>query len=67
MDLGQENKFNYCVASLDVALRQQLRNVPGVPLMYIRRSVLIMEPPSSVTLEHAKKVSNDCLYMLTCS
>jgi U3 small nucleolar RNA-associated protein 23 len=37
------------VASQDTAVRRAFRNVPGVPLIYIRRSVMILEPMSSAT------------------
>ena len=33
-----------------------MRSVPGIPLVYINRSVMIMEPPSAATMEFVKKV-----------
>ncbi|CAJ2512833.1 Uu.00g009520.m01.CDS01 [Anthostomella pinea] len=45
------NKFRYCVAANDDEARASLRQIPGVPLLYIRRSVLIMEPLSTVTVK----------------
>ncbi|RKP23121.1 rRNA-processing protein Fcf1/Utp23, partial [Syncephalis pseudoplumigaleata] len=53
--IGDKNEFNYCVASQDHALREQLRLVPGVPLLYERRSVLIVEPVSAATQLAAQK------------
>ncbi|KAI9592172.1 Fcf1-domain-containing protein [Syncephalis fuscata] len=53
--VGDKNTFNYCVASQDLALREKLRIIPGVPLLYERRSVLIVEPPSAATLAVAQK------------
>lgn len=44
------NKNRYIVATQDGALRERLRRVPGVPLIYINRSVIILEPPSPATL-----------------
>lgn len=38
------NKHRYVVASNDLATRQMLRGVRGTPLVYISRSVMIMEP-----------------------
>ncbi|KAF2716321.1 hypothetical protein K431DRAFT_289510 [Polychaeton citri CBS 116435] len=41
---NKSNKHKYIVASEDVRLRQALREVAGVPLIYINRSVMILEP-----------------------
>ncbi|CAK4031347.1 rRNA-processing utp23 [Lecanosticta acicola] len=38
------NKFRYVVASQDVEIRRKMRGVVGVPLVYISRSVMILEP-----------------------
>jgi U3 small nucleolar RNA-associated protein 23 len=38
------NKFRYLVASNDQSVRAQMRQVAGVPLIYISKSVLLMEP-----------------------
>ncbi|KAH9884758.1 Fcf1-domain-containing protein [Xylariomycetidae sp. FL2044] len=50
------NKFHYTCAINDDAVRASLRQIPGVPLIYIRRSVMIMEPMATVT---AKARSHD--------
>ncbi|KAK4158160.1 rRNA-processing protein utp23 [Chaetomidium leptoderma] len=42
-----ENKFRYVVVTQDEELRDKLRSVVPTPLMYIRRSVMILEPMSS--------------------
>lgn len=39
-----QNKHRYVVASQDVEVRRMLRSVRGVPLIYIKRSVMILEP-----------------------
>lgn len=54
--IGESNKFNYAVATQDAELRAHLRKIRGVPLLYINKSVLILEPPSHATLEFIKKV-----------
>lgn len=41
-----ENKHRYVVASQSQEVRRMLRGVRGVPLIYIRRSVMILEPMS---------------------
>lgn len=38
------NKYNYVVASQDANLRRWCRDVKGVPIIYVKRSVMIMEP-----------------------
>ncbi|KAJ4288084.1 hypothetical protein N0V90_012101 [Kalmusia sp. IMI 367209] len=43
------NKHRYVVASQDPELRAKFRNVAGVPLIYISKSVMIMEPMASAT------------------
>ncbi|KAK4042086.1 rRNA-processing protein utp23 [Parachaetomium inaequale] len=42
-----ENKFRYVVVTQDELLRDTLRSVVPTPLMYVRRSVMILEPMSS--------------------
>ncbi|KFY40401.1 hypothetical protein V494_03515, partial [Pseudogymnoascus sp. VKM F-4513 (FW-928)] len=43
------NKHCYVVASQDVEVRRKMRAVVGVPLVYINRSVMIMEPMADAT------------------
>ncbi|KAI9887066.1 MAG: hypothetical protein M1823_001138 [Watsoniomyces obsoletus] len=43
------NKHRYIVATQSPEVRAFLRTIPGVPLIYIHRSVTIMEPMASVT------------------
>ena len=44
------NKNRYVVASQDEAVRRLCRGVKGVPLVYVRRSVMIMEPMAESTV-----------------
>ena len=44
-----ENKYRYIVASQNSDLRTTLRRIPAVPLIYINRSVMILEPISPKT------------------
>ncbi|CAG8732097.1 11254_t:CDS:2 [Racocetra persica] len=53
--IGNDNPHNYCVATQNETLRQQFRVIAGVPLLYINRTVLIVEPPSGATLEKVKQ------------
>jgi U3 small nucleolar RNA-associated protein 23 len=43
------NKHRYVIASQDGRLRAHLRQIPGVPMVYINRSVMIMEPMGGAT------------------
>lgn len=43
------NKHRYIVASQSMKLRRKLRGVPGVPLIFMNRSVMVMEPASDAT------------------
>ena len=45
----QHNKHRYVVASQDIDVRKSMRKVLGVPLIYINRSVMIMEPMAEAT------------------
>jgi U3 small nucleolar RNA-associated protein 23 len=49
--VGPANKHRYVVASQDEGLRKTLRGVVGVPLLHVRRSVMIMEPMARATAE----------------
>ena len=40
------NKHRYVVASQDVGVRKAMRAKTGVPLVYVKRSVMVMEPMS---------------------
>lgn len=55
--IGTDNKNNYCIATQDPDLRDTFRSIPGVPLIYISKSVLLLEPASNETME---KVSEVC-------
>ena len=54
--VGPENKHRYCVATQDKTLRGRLRYVPGVPLVYYNKGVMILEPMSPATEGRAKDV-----------
>lgn len=49
-DQGLVNKFNYIVAVQDEAVRRWCRGVRGVPLVYVKRSVMVMEPMNEGSL-----------------
>jgi U3 small nucleolar RNA-associated protein 23 len=43
------NKHRYVVATQDPKIRAFMRRIPGVPLIYISKSVMILEPMASAT------------------
>ncbi|KAF9876452.1 rRNA-processing protein utp23 [Colletotrichum karsti] len=45
------NKHRYCVASQSSDVRRMLREIPGVPQIYIKRSVMILEPMATDSQE----------------
>jgi U3 small nucleolar RNA-associated protein 23 len=50
LNVDGENKHRYILATQDETLRAEMRAIPGVPMMYIKRAVMIMEPPSPTSL-----------------
>ena len=46
---SQTNKHRYVIASDTMDVREHMRTVLGVPLVYITRSVMIMEPMAGTT------------------
>jgi U3 small nucleolar RNA-associated protein 23 len=47
--VGGKNKHRYVIATQKPKLRALLRTIPAVPLIYVNRSVMIMEPMSPAT------------------
>ncbi len=52
---SKTNKHRYVVATQDLDLRKVMRGIMGVPLVYINRSVMIMEPMAEVTVENRQR------------
>lgn len=48
---SKRNKNCYVVASQELDVRKAMRGVLGVPLVYINRSVMIMEPMAGATVQ----------------
>lgn len=45
------NKNRYAVASQSQQVRSNMREIPGVPLVYVKKSVMILEPMASKTAD----------------
>lgn len=54
---GSSNAHRYVVATQSQTLRQQLRKIPGVPIVHIKRSVMVLEPVSDASENVKDKVS----------
>jgi U3 small nucleolar RNA-associated protein 23 len=52
------NKNRYVVATQDPEVRAHFRKIPGVPLVYINKSVMILEPMASATEQQREQVEN---------
>jgi U3 small nucleolar RNA-associated protein 23 len=51
--IGDRNRKHYVVATQDAALRSELRKTPGVPQIYLNRTVLVLEPMSYASQNRA--------------
>lgn len=56
VNIKGQNKHRYCVATQKPKLRMAFRKIPAVPLIYINRAVMIMEPMSPVTEKARDKI-----------
>ncbi|KAI6117791.1 Fcf1-domain-containing protein [Pisolithus thermaeus] len=60
--VGDTNKHRYVVATQLQPLRAKLRLVPGVPIIHINRSVMILEPPSEETIRVKQQKEQQALH-----
>ena len=56
--IGNKNQSKYFVATQDNFLRIQLRNIPGVPLIFFEQNMLLMDKPSKVSIEASERREN---------
>jgi Fcf1 len=52
---------NYFVASQDKDLRMRVGSVPGVPIIYLNKVTLVLEPPSQDSRDFSKEVRISCV------
>jgi U3 small nucleolar RNA-associated protein 23 len=52
---SKTNKHRYVIASQELEVRKFMRGILGVPLVYINRSVMIMEPMAGATADNREK------------
>ncbi|GAA6056740.1 hypothetical protein JCM3770_005873 [Rhodotorula araucariae] len=60
---GESNRNRYVYATQSLALRQTLRRIPGSPIIYIARSVLLLEAPSDQTLAKKRQMETAKLHV----
>jgi len=53
---GETNKHRYVIATQSHPLRVTLRAIPGVPIVHVNRSVMVLGPASDVTLQFKQRV-----------
>ena len=62
---GDKNKHRYIIATQSQSLRNHLRTIPAVPIVHIKKSVMILEPPSDTTLSIKAEVCLSPLNLLS--
>ncbi|KAF5377531.1 hypothetical protein D9615_005249 [Tricholomella constricta] len=60
--VGPTNKHRYVIATQSQPLRVKLRNVPAVPIVHVNRTVMVLEPPSDLTVETKQAVEEKALH-----
>jgi len=58
---GTSNPHKFAVATQDVALREHLRQIPGVPILYVKLNQIILEPVSEATRNKVAQVPHSPL------
>ncbi|KAL3283402.1 hypothetical protein HHI36_006548 [Cryptolaemus montrouzieri] len=53
--LGNRNENHYIVATQDRDLETKVRQIPGVPLLYLHMRTPVLEQPSDVSVSYAQK------------
>ena len=56
--IGNKNNSKYFVATQDNFLRIQLRNIPGVPLIFFEQNMLLMDKPSKISISASERREN---------
>ncbi|XP_053200568.1 rRNA-processing protein UTP23 homolog [Panonychus citri] len=54
--VGKENSDHFIVATSDKVLTQELRKVPGCPLLYLKNNNMNLEAPSQASIENGTEI-----------
>ncbi|SCZ88914.1 BZ3500_MvSof-1268-A1-R1_Chr1-1g00822 [Microbotryum saponariae] len=60
---GKDNPHRYVIATQSLDLRKHLRTVPGLPIVYLNRSVVLLESPSDQTMKKKLAMENAKLHV----
>lgn len=60
--IGPKNRHNYMVATQDAELKKTLRKVPGVPIINLDHSQLVLETPSRETVQYIADLNKAKVY-----
>ncbi|GAA96339.1 uncharacterized protein L969DRAFT_626535 [Mixia osmundae IAM 14324] len=60
--VGDDNRYRYIVATNSAKLRAKMRLVPGTPLIFMNRSVMVLESPSDQTMRARAAREQEKLY-----
>ncbi|KAF7784465.1 hypothetical protein Agabi119p4_630 [Agaricus bisporus var. burnettii] len=60
--VGESNKHRYVIFTQSHPLRIKLRSIPAAPIIHINRSVVVLEPPSDVTLQTKSRAEEQSLH-----
>ncbi|KAF8078441.1 Fcf1-domain-containing protein [Lyophyllum atratum] len=63
--VGPSNKHRYVIATQSQPLRVKLRSIPAVPIVHVNRTVMVLEPPSDLTIETKKAMEEKALQPTT--
>jgi len=56
--VGETNKHRYVISTQSQPLRVKLRSIPAVPIVHVNRTVMVLEPPSDMTIR-AKEITEE--------
>lgn len=59
---AKSKERKYIVATLDPDLRSALNSLPGIPLLYLNKVIVVMEPPSQKSKEYNNQVDGLLLF-----
>lgn len=61
--VGADNPEHFFVATQDTGLRRKFRQVPGVPLVFVQKNSLLLEPPSEYQHQIARMSETERMHM----
>lgn len=62
--VGADNPEHFFVASQDGGLRKKFRQVPGVPVVFVQKNYLLLEPPSEYQHQIARMTETERMHMM---